>query len=266
MLSNAFYQKIKANTQKNITHLCVGLDPDIQQLPDGFSKDVSGITSFLREIIDATQNDVIAYKPNLSFFEAWGIDGIKALKTICEHVPKHIPIILDAKKGDIGNTSRMQAKYIFEYLNADATTLHPYMGTDSLAPFFEYKDKFNFVLGLTSNPGAQDFEKQTLKNDKPLYESIIRQCAHWNQRYQNVGVVVGATQTELATIRQIDSNLLFLIPGVGAQGGDYAAAAAVGKNADDLAIVNVSRAILYCDKTQSFKKSISTAIGTYKTA
>jgi orotidine-5'-phosphate decarboxylase len=147
----------------------------------------------------------------------------------------------------------MQAKYIFEIMGADATTLHPYMGEDSVIPFFEYSDQFHFVLGLTSNPGASTFETQRMHSLECLFARVIRQCSNWNMSFNNVGVVVGATHSELQSIRDIDSDLLFLIPGVGAQGGDYARAVEFGKNNLGLCLVNAARSVLYGDTSISHR-------------
>ncbi len=239
-------KKWKSLATQNNTHLCVGLDPDITKLPTGYKHSTAGIEAFLCDIVDLTYEHCIAYKPNISFFEAYGIDGLNVLKNVIDHINKRIPVILDAKRGDIGNTSAMQAKFIFDYFNADATTLHPYMGLDSLDPFFNYKDKYHFVLGLTSNPGSVDFEEQTMKNNQTLSDFVINTLSKWNNTYQNIGVVVGATENKLAQVRAIDPNLLFLIPGVGSQGGSYTDAVKNGKNNNDLALINCSRSILYC--------------------
>ena len=241
--------------------LCIGLDPDITQLPTGYSSNLTGLSDFLKDIIDASITQCIAYKPNISFFEAYGIDGLNMLSNIIKHIDQTVPVIIDGKRGDIGNTSAMQAKYIFDYFNADATTLHPYMGLDSLEPFFKYQDKFNFVLGLTSNPGSKDFEELPLKNNTTLATTVIQTLSQWNKTYQNIGVVVGATDDKLTEARNIDPDLLFLIPGVGKQGGTYTTAYKTGKNLKDLALINVSRGISGAVKNkQSLKTDINDAI------
>ena len=232
--------KLKEKTQHC---LCIGLDPDINTLPNGYEKNLEGLTHFLYDIIDASILECIAYKPNISFFEAYGIKGLLVLESIVKHINNRIPIIIDGKRGDIGNTSGMQARYLFDYFNADAITLHPYMGFDSLEPFFNYKDKFHFVLGLTSNPGSKDFEELPLANGKTLASTVIETISNWNQTNHNIGVVVGATENKLKQARDIDRDLVFLIPGVGKQGGSYDNAYNHGKNNHDLALINVSRAI-----------------------
>ena len=231
--------------------LCIGLDPDINKLPSGYKKSILGMEHFLFDIIDVTQHICIAYKPNISFFEAYGIEGLRVLENVVKHINKSVPVIIDAKRGDIGNTSAMQARFIFDYFGADATTLHPYMGYDSLEPFFNYKNKFNFVLGLTSNPGASDFEKIQLNENQTLSHYVIETVSKWNQKHSNVGVVVGATENKLETVRNIDKHILFLIPGVGAQGGTYKSALSKGKTNKNIALINVSRQIIYSAKTKT---------------
>ena len=153
----------------------------------------------------------------------------------------------------------MQAAFIFEHLDMDASTLHPYMGHDSLTPFFNYKDKYHFVLALTSNPGAQDFETELLATDKPLYECVIDKCSEWHAHTHNVGLVVGATQKDLPIVRALNPDLLFLIPGVGAQGGSYLDAHTQGKDSQGLVLINSSRGILYTDPSSSYKEAIQKA-------
>lgn len=261
MKTHPFYQKILKRHQSCQNYICVGLDPDFSKLPAHIPHSIAGLFDFLTAIIESTHDICIAYKPNISFFEALGIDGLQLLERICKKISQYnVPIILDAKRGDIGNTSQMQARYLFDYFGADATTLHPYMGRDSLEPFFRYKDRFHFVLALTSNPGAADFEKQQLASGQYVYEKIYTSCVEWHKTYQNIGVVVGATQEELTYIRKLSSELLFLIPGVGTQGGDYSQSVQVGKNQDDLVIINMSRSILYASAAVDFASSARSAI------
>jgi orotidine-5'-phosphate decarboxylase len=245
--SHPFIDQLQQNYSQ-VNHLiCIGLDPDPQKIPKYYPQTMAGIFSFLVDVVDSSLGSCICYKPNISFFEALDISGLEMLKKLVSHIPKTHPVIIDAKRGDIGNTSKMQAKFIFDILGADATTLHPYMGEDSITPFLEYKDKYNFILGLTSNPGSETIEKLILRDTKHgehVYDEVINQCGVWNKCYGNVGVVVGATQAELRQIRDRNSELLFLIPGVGAQGGRYQAVVA-GVNSDQLAVINSSRSILY---------------------
>ncbi|MBH38261.1 orotidine-5'-phosphate decarboxylase [bacterium] len=260
-MNHPLIHRWKSLQSKTNTCLCIGLDPDITQLPSGYSSNVTGLSHFLKDIIDASITQCIAYKPNISFFEAYGIEGLTILSDIIKHIDQTVPVIIDGKRGDIGNTSAMQAKYIFDYFNADATTLHPYMGLDSLEPFFNYQDKFHFVLGLTSNPGSKDFETLPLKTNTTLATTVIQTLSHWNKTYQNIGVVVGATDNKLTEARNINPDLLFLIPGVGKQGGTYETAYNAGKNLADLALINVSRGISGAVKhKQSIKEDINHAI------
>lgn len=251
--SHPFIDRITDRISTHNHYICLGLDPDPAKVPSHFTKDIHGIRSFLFEVIEATKDHVICYKPNISFFEALGIEGLHLLIDVRQQIPPTIPVIIDAKRGDIGNTSAMQASFLFDTLRADATTLHPYMGYDSLAPFFNYTDRFHFVLGLTSNPGAELFEKQPMANGQMMYHHVISHCSKWHQHHGNIGVVVGATNTEIEHVRAIDPQLLFLVPGVGAQGGNYQDIAKIGKNLDDLLLINVSRSLLYLDNKTTYR-------------
>jgi len=249
----------RLHTEKN-TSLCVGLDPSINALPTGYPHSIDGLIHYCKDIIDATHHAAVAFKPNLAFFEVLGIEGLKALESIRAHVTD-VPVIIDAKRGDIGTTAQMQARHLYDYLNADATTLHPYMGLDSLGPFFEYTNKFNFVLALTSNPSASDFECQPLTTGIPLHSHILSTLQCWHQRYGTVGAVVGATSNKLQSVRHVAPDLLYLIPGVGAQGGRYLDALAAGKNTQGLAIINVSRSLLTAVKDKrSLQNDIQTTL------
>jgi len=252
MNANHITQKWKANIDRLGNHVCLGLDPDPNKLPDHLPKTIEGVEIFLEEIIASTKDVVVTYKANISFFEAMGIKGLELLLRIRQLIPSDVPLIIDAKRGDIGNTSSMQAKFIFDELGADATTLHPYMGSDSVEPFLEYHEKFNFILGLTSNPGSKTFEKLILASKTSLYQHVITQISQWNKQFGNAGVVVGATQDEMSAVRKIDPNLIFLIPGVGAQGGSYEDAVTKGVNSDNVALINMSRSLLYAGSGTDF--------------
>lgn len=236
-----FYTKLAAAACRNNSCVCIGLDPEPEKLPAGVS-----ILEFCQAIIGATNDLVCAYKPNAAFFEALGADGWGTLKAVIECVPKNIPVILDAKRGDIGNTARAYARAAFEELGADAVTVNPYMGYDSLEPFISYDDKGIFVLCRTSNPGAADFQSLEI-NGEPLYRLVAKKVGEWNVR-GNLGLVVGATQPEeLKVIRQSHPALPILIPGVGAQGGSLEKAVkyGTGGNSGGQAIISSSRQILY---------------------
>lgn len=250
-----FVEKLLKISRKNNSLVCVGLDTDLEKIPKHLLGENDPIFAFNQKIIDATSDLVCAYKPNMAFYEAFGSKGWDALKKTCEYIPQEIPIIIDAKRGDIGNTVRMYAKASFEELKADAVTVNPYMGKDALLPFLEYEDKCAFVLCLTSNEGASDFQL-ALIDGKPLYETVAEKVLSWNQR-NNCGLVVGATYPEqLKRIRQIVPSLPILIPGVGAQAGDIESTVKSGTDEnEELVIINSSRAILYASSEKDFAQA-----------
>lgn len=246
-----FIEKLQNATQKNNSRVCVGLDIDPLKLPEHLKKEKDPVLIFAREIIDATKDLVNSYKPNMAFYEALGINGLEILKKIMAYIPKDIPVVLDAKRGDIGNTAAMYAKSIFEDFNADATTLHPYMGFDSVQPFLAYKDKMSFILCLTSNPGSADFQKQKI-GEEFVYQAVARKCLEWNVS-GNIGLVVGATNAdELKVVRELCPSLPFLIPGVGAQGGSLEAAVNYGLMLQGKILINSSREILFASNGLDF--------------
>jgi orotidine-5'-phosphate decarboxylase len=239
---SAYFDKLTQAIQTNRSHLCVGLDLEPEKMPAGVWRDTDGFVHFGRSLIEATADLVCAYKPNLAFYEAMGGGGFHTLRKILEAIPETIPVIADGKRGDIGNTSRAYARAMFDRLGFDAATLNPYLGRDALEPFFEYGDCGCYVLCLTSNPGASDFQIPNA-----IYLEVARRASQWNGR-GNVGLVVGATQPErLADVRRAAPDLPFLIPGVGAQGGDIEASvrAAANDRPDRGFIINASRSILY---------------------
>jgi orotidine-5'-phosphate decarboxylase len=247
-----FIEKLKNVSHKNNSLLCVGLDTELEKIPKYLLQEKDPIFSFNQKIIDSTSDLVCAYKPNLAFYEAYGIKGLEALKKTCKYIPKEIPIILDAKRGDIGNTSKMYAKAIFDEFKADGVTLNPYLGEDSLAPFLEYEDKCSFILCLTSNAGAKDFQLQIVEG-KPLYKIVAEKVKNWNKK-GNCGLVVGATYPEqLKQIREIAEDFPILIPGVGAQKGDAELTVKYGTDKNgELAIINSSRGIIYASSDKDF--------------
>lgn len=248
-------KKLEAAIEKNKSLLCVGLDIDTQKVPKDYNDDLKGLFRFAMQIIEATSDIVAAYKPNIGFYEAFGPEGLSLLKMICNRIPEDNVIILDAKRGDIGNTAELYARAIFENYRADWTTVNPYMGYDSIRPFLDYKDRGTFVLCLTSNPGAMDFQRQEIKY-RPLYIHVARKVATWNKE-DNCGLVVGATYPEqLNEIRREAENMPILIPGVGAQGGDLEKAVRAGTdNFTKTAIINVSRSVLYASKEGNFDQA-----------
>ncbi|MCB2231132.1 orotidine-5'-phosphate decarboxylase [bacterium] len=245
-------RKLQKCQQDNKSMICLGLDLDPKRMPSSHSSTVKGMFDFAHKVIDATSDLVCAYKPNLAFYESLGAEGISLLKLITERIPEHIPIILDGKRGDIGNTASHYATFLFEKLRGDWVTLNPYMGYDSMRPFLEHKDKGVFILCLTSNSGSKDF--QMLEVDGvPLYRVVAEKVNYWNKEH-NCGLVVGATHPEqLDDIRQAAGEMPLLIPGVGAQGGALEKAVMSGTDSfRKLAVINVSRSVLYASNDQDF--------------
>ncbi len=249
-----FKEKLMGASEKNKSLLCIGLDPDPELMPPKM-----GVLKFNKAIIDATADLACAYKLNLAFYEALD-EGIDALKQTIRYIPADIPTIADAKRGDIGNTARAYARAIFEKLGFDATTVNPYLGSDSVEPFIEYLDKGIFVLCRTSNPGAVDFQSLPLvlkRQRLPLFEIVALRAAQWNKKGDNIGLVVGATYPqELKLIRQNHPNMLLLIPGIGAQGGDLASAVRYGVGAGGHgALIASSRQIIYASSGGDFARA-----------
>jgi len=246
-----FTEKLAGAVEKNRSLLCVGLDTDPALIPANL-----GIFEFNRAIIDATADLVCAYKPNIAFYESLGSSGLDDLKRTREYIPSGIPVIIDAKRGDIGNTARAYARGLFEYFNFDAVTASPYLGYDSLEPFIEYADRGIFVLCRTSNAGAVDFQSLSCEVEdgtKPLYEVVAAKVNGWNTR-GNLGLVVGATYPEeLQHIRREYPEMPLLIPGVGAQGGELSQVVRYGVDAKrQRTIINSSRQILYASKGKDY--------------
>lgn len=245
-----FIDKLLSAGRRNKSLLCIGLDPDVTLMPK------VDLLEFNKAIVDATADLACAYKPNLAFYEALGIDGLKVLQKTIEHIPDHIPVIGDGKRGDIGNTAKAYAKALFETFGFDAATVSPYLGYDSVEPFLGYGDKGIFILCRTSNTGAADFQSLVDAQGKPLYEAVARKAKNWDTR-GNIGLVVGATYPdELKAIRQLCPEMPLLIPGIGAQGGDLASAVKNGIDArGEKAIIAVSRQILYASKGKDFAQA-----------
>jgi len=250
-----FVEKLLNASRKNNSLVCVGLDTDPQKIPRHLLKREDPTFAFNQKIIDSTSDLVCAYKPNMAFYEAQGSRGWESLRKTCEYIPQEIPIIIDAKRGDIGNTARMYAKAVFDELKGDALTVNPYMGQDAVLPFLEHEGKCAFVLCLTSNEGARDFQL-SVSEGKPLYEAVAEKVLSWNEK-GNCGLVVGATHPEqLKTIREIAPSLPILIPGIGAQAGDVESTVKSGTDENgELAIINSSRAILYASNQEDFDQA-----------
>jgi len=250
-----FLEKLAQASKNNRSLLCVGLDPDPALMPEGFT----GVFQFNRAIIDATADLVCAYKPNIAFYESMGSEGLDILKRTRDYIPVDIPAIVDAKRGDIGNTAKAYAWGLFDYFNFDATTASPYLGLDSLQPFIEYRDRGVIVLCRTSNAGAEDFQSLSFETDgskKMLFEIVAEKVDEWNT-HGNLGLVVGATYPqELKLIRQRYPDMPLLIPGVGAQGGELAQVVEYGVDAGrQRTIINSSRQILYASKGKDFAQA-----------
>ena len=253
-----FLEKLLNAARTNRSLLCIGLDPDPELMPWG------DVAEFNRAIVDATLDLVCAYKPNLAFYEALGVDGLKALEKTVDYIPADIPVIGDAKRGDIGNTARAYARALFETLGFDAATVNPYLGYDSLEPFMEYREKGVFILCRTSNAGSAHFQDLLLseksakagEGGKPLFEVVAQRAREWNT-FGNVGLVVGATYPEeLRRVRQLCPQMPLLIPGIGAQGGDLASAVRYGvDDQGEKAIISSSRQIIYASKGKDFAEA-----------
>ncbi len=249
-----FIDKLKNATQKNESLLCVGLDPDPDLIPEKM-----GVFEFNKAIIDATSDLVCAYKPNLAFYEALGFDGLDALNRTVEYIPDDIPVIGDAKRGDIGNTAKAYTKALFVNFNFDAATVNPYLGFDSIEPFIQYEDKGVFILCRTSNTGAVDFQSlhcETGNDSLPLFELVALKAKAWNI-HGNIGLVAGATYPEeLKSIRQNHPDMPLLIPGIGTQGGDLATIVRYGVDArGERTIINSSRQIIYASRGKDFARA-----------
>lgn len=236
--------------------ICVGLDTDKSKIPLFLQDNPDGVFKFNQSIIEATKDFAAAYKINFAFYERAGSLGINELEKTVELIPQHILSIADAKRGDIGNTSEMYARSVYEHFNFDAVTLHPYMGKDSLQPFLDYTDKMNYVLVLTSNPGANDFEKLELKNGKLVYQQVLENVNAWNTN-NNCGIVFGATKIEdLKSSINDFGNLSVLLPGVGAQGGSLQDVNTIFKNHKrNNYLVNVSRGVIYKSSKDNFAEA-----------
>ncbi|MCB2206386.1 orotidine-5'-phosphate decarboxylase [bacterium] len=247
-----FYEKLDAVSTRNTSLVCVGLDTDPAKIPQHLQEQPDGVIAFNHAIIEATSDLVQSYKLNLAFYEALGKEGYDIVRKTLEAIPDHVVTIGDAKRGDIGNTSLMYARAMFEDFGFDATTVAPYMGYDSVEPFLRYGDKGVFVLALTSNKGSRDF--QYLEVDgKPLYTHVVRTVAEWNE-HRNIGFVVGATHpSELADIRSMVGDVPLLIPGLGAQGGDVEQSVRAGCTVEGLrGVFNSSRGIIYAGDGEDF--------------
>lgn len=255
----SFNQNVQDVIQKKNSLLCVGLDSVVEKMPRSIQKSDDPLFTFNKAIIDATLEYAAAFKINLAFYEAYGLQGWQALEKTVNYIPKDVITIADAKRGDIGNTAAMYARAILEELGADCITVNPYMGFDSAEPFLKNPEKGVFFLCLTSNPGSQDFQHFS-DGSRELYQKVAETVNQWNTR-NNCGLVVGATHPqELAGVREIAPALPYLIPGIGAQGGDLENSVKNGTNAaGSMALFNSSRAILYASQQKDFAQAAAQA-------
>lgn len=264
MAGSTFFQKLTAAAASHHSWLCVGLDPVPAAVPAAYRHEDHPILAWNRAVIAATADLVCAYKPNIAFYEALG-DGLATLRATLHAVPAHVPVILDAKRGDIGPTAAAYARAVFDDLGADAVTLSPYLGHDSIAPFAAYADRGLFILCHTSNPGAADLQELVIDQGppggEPLYVQVARQVMTWSP-HRNAGLVVGATYpAALAAVRAVAPHAWFLVPGVGSQGGDLAAAVAAGLRADGQGLViNASRAVTQAADPRAVAEKMRAAI------
>ncbi|MEM6377807.1 MAG: orotidine-5'-phosphate decarboxylase [Bacteroidota bacterium] len=237
------------------SYLCVGLDTDLDRIPKHLLSEEDPIFAFNKAIIDATKDLCVAYKPNLAFYETQGAAGWIALQKTLNYIPNTHFTIADAKRGDIGNTSKRYAKAFFEQMNFDSVTVAPYMGVDSVSPFLEFPNKWVIVLALTSNKGSQDFQMTPQEQGQPLFEKVMRSAMNWGTPEQLM-YVVGATHPEkFKDIRAIAPDHFLLVPGIGAQGGDLAKVSAYGWNEYGGLLVNSSRGIIYASDGLDFAEA-----------
>jgi orotidine-5'-phosphate decarboxylase len=245
-----FVEKLHAAQQANNSFLCVGLDPDPELMAHPH------VPSFIQEIVDATSDIACAYKPNLAFFEAMGWEGMQILAEAVRSVPRHIPIIADAKRGDIGNTARFYARAIFDVYKFDAATVNPYGGWDAVEPFVAYKDRGVLIWCRSSNPGAAELQDLALADGRALWEAVAEKAQGWNSN-GNVGLVMGATWPEqIERVREICPTMPLLVPGVGAQEGELEAAVQAAADSEGGGfLINVSRSVLYASKGDDYVKA-----------
>lgn len=255
-------QELIQNIKTKRSFLCVGLDTDLKKVPAHLMSEEDPIFAFNKAIIDATAQYCVAYKPNLAFYEAFGVKGLIAFEKTVKYIQENYPdqfIIADAKRGDIGNTSAMYARTFFEEYNLDSVTVAPYMGEDSVTPFLGYDGKWVILLALTSNKGSHDFQLTESVDGEKLFQKVLRKSQEWAGNDQMM-YVVGATQGQaFEEIRKIVPNHFLLVPGVGAQGGSLSEVCKYGMTQECCLLVNSSRAIIYADNTENFAQAAAEA-------
>jgi len=255
--------ELVAEIKKKKSLLCVGLDTDITKIPSFLLDEEDPIFAFNKAIIDATQEYTVAYKLNIAFYESKGAAGWISLQKTLDYIPKNIFSIADAKRGDIGNTSTQYAQTFFETYSFDSVTVAPYMGKDSVAPFLQYPGKWAIVLGLTSNAGSADFQLQPC-GDELLYEKVLKTVAQWGSQ-DNLMFVIGATRAEqLSHVRSMLPHHFFLVPGVGAQGGDVDTVCSSCVHEDGGVLINVSRGVIYAGSDANFAQAAREAAKQYQ--
>ncbi len=262
-----FLQEINQAMQNNNSLLCVGLDSDFARLPERFKKEKQPQFEFNKWIIEQTHEHVCCYKPNSAFYEARGAQGIEELRLTIDYLRDNhpeIPILLDAKRGDIGNTNAQYAQFAFKYLGVDAITLHPYQGLEALEPFLQYKDKGCIILCRTSNPEAREFQDRLI-NGKPLWQVVAERASELQEKYANLLLVVGATYPEeMKKIRKITGEMTFLVPGLGNQGGDLEAVIKSGLNSKKQGLIlNSSRGIIFAENPGKQARELKERIKNY---
>ncbi len=252
-------QQLFEQIKKKQSYLCVGLDTDLEKIPKHLHNLPDPIFEFNKQIIDATKDFCVAYKPNIAFYEVLGAKGWESLQKTLEYIPKECFTIADAKRGDIGNTSSLYAKAFFQQMDFDALTVAPYMGEDSVRPFLEFDGKWVILLVHTSNPGSQDFQLIETQDGKYLYQEVIFASQRWATP-EKMMYVVGATHADkIGAIRALAPDHFFLVPGVGAQGGNLEEVSKVGMNAQCGLLVNSSRAIIYASSKEDFAEAAAKA-------
>lgn len=255
-------QELIQNIKTKRSFLCVGLDTDLKKVPAHLLNEEDPIFAFNKAIIDATAQYCVAYKPNLAFYEAFGVKGLMAFEKTVKYIQENYPdqfIIADAKRGDIGNTSAMYARTFFEEYNLDSVTVAPYMGEDSVTPFLGYDGKWVILLALTSNKGSHDFQLTESTEGEMLFQKVLRKSQEWANNEQMM-YVVGATQGKaFEEIRKIVPNHFLLVPGVGAQGGSLSEVCKYGMTDECCLLVNSSRAIIYADNSENFATAAAAA-------
>ena len=271
-MENNYYNRLMETCAQKNSHLCIGLDFDLDKMKVSNVNDLDSLESFIKDVIDATIDVCSVYKPNFAFYEKYGPSGMKLLENIVSYINKKSIVIADAKRGDIGNTSKNYADSIFSYYNFDAITISPYMGSDAITPFIEDPSKGVYLLCLTSNKSAIDFQYK-FSDDSHLYEDVAKLALSLNGN-NNIGLVVGATKQEnMKKIRKIGPSLTWLVPGIGAQGGDLENSVSISNANQGVGIINVSRAIIYAgdqlideihDAAISYNKQINNILGNHE--